>query len=230
MPRTPRSPGPAARRTPLPLAADEGATAHIPSLGGSRKEAHQARSRETIAAILEAATRLLVESGYPAASTNAIARRAGVSIGSLYQYFESREDIFRTLMARHTAEIHACAARILQPVIDGEQTAAQALPGLLSELLALHRGNPDLARAMATELAHLDTGTHHRQEARALDEMAACVAARLPGPIPRARAKAWVASEITAHLTRRLAHAPPATVETEEVLAVFAELMGQLLA
>jgi AcrR family transcriptional regulator len=183
-----------------------------------------------VEAILGAAARLLVETGYRSASTNAIARRAGVSIGSLYQFFESREDIFRTLLDRHTCEVHACAARALEPVLEGRVTASAVLPKLLRDLLALHQDHPALAHAMTTELAHLDTEAHRRKEAREMDALVQCVAARLPGPRRKALAKAWMVSEITAHLTCRLAHEPPEDVAMGDILAVFKELVRKLLA
>ena len=51
-----------------------------------KKQPRQARSKATVDAILEAAARILVNSGYGGASTNVIAQKAGVSIGSLYEY------------------------------------------------------------------------------------------------------------------------------------------------
>jgi AcrR family transcriptional regulator len=56
-----------------------------------RKLASQERSRLTVDALLEATARILVKDSYDRASTNRIADAAGVSIGSLYQYFPSKE-------------------------------------------------------------------------------------------------------------------------------------------
>lgn len=66
-----------------------------------RKRPTQARSIETVEAILTAAARVLVKDGYEATTTNKIAARAGVSIGSLYQYFPSKESIVAALVERH---------------------------------------------------------------------------------------------------------------------------------
>jgi AcrR family transcriptional regulator len=52
-----------------------------------RKTATQERSRATVDALVEATARILVKEGYDKASTNRIAEVAGVSVGSLYQYF-----------------------------------------------------------------------------------------------------------------------------------------------
>jgi len=56
-----------------------------------RKIASQERSRATVDALVEATARILIKEGYDRASTNKIAAVAGVSIGSLYQYFPSKE-------------------------------------------------------------------------------------------------------------------------------------------
>ena len=70
-----------------------------------RKSASQERSRLTVDALLEATTRVLIKEGYDRASTNRIAEVAGVSIGSLYQYFPSKEALVAAVIDRHTQEI-----------------------------------------------------------------------------------------------------------------------------
>lgn len=61
----------------------------------------QARSKERVDRILDAAAQLLAEEGYSAVKTNHIAKRAGVSIGSVYQFFPNRLAIFHALAARY---------------------------------------------------------------------------------------------------------------------------------
>jgi hypothetical protein len=56
-----------------------------------RKSALQKRSRVTVDALLEATARILIREGFDKASTNRIAEVAGVSVGSLYQYFPNKE-------------------------------------------------------------------------------------------------------------------------------------------
>ena len=71
----------------------------------SRKTASQERSRATVNAILEATARILVKEGFDKASTNRVAEVAGVSVGSLYQYFPSKDALVAALIARHGADI-----------------------------------------------------------------------------------------------------------------------------
>src|SRR5690349_10759499 len=72
----------------------------------------QARGERRIAEILDAASALFAEVGYEAASTNRIAARAGISPGSLYQFFANKEAIAEALSARlaeRMAAVHAAA-------------------------------------------------------------------------------------------------------------------------
>ncbi len=73
----------------------------------------QARSRERVERILDAAAQLLAEDGYDAVKTNAIAKRADVSIGSVYQFFPNRFAIFNALAERYRSKINASLERHL---------------------------------------------------------------------------------------------------------------------
>jgi len=70
-----------------------------------RRQPVQARSRERVERILDAAAQLLAEDGYDAVKTNAIAKRADVSIGSVYQFFPNRFAIFNALAERYRTKI-----------------------------------------------------------------------------------------------------------------------------
>lgn len=75
----------------------------------------QARSRERVERILDAAALLLTEEGYDAVKTNLIAKRAGVSIGSVYQFFPNRFAIFNALAGRYRAKIANSLATTMGP-------------------------------------------------------------------------------------------------------------------
>ena len=66
----------------------------------ARKIPTQDRSQETVAVIVEAAARVLEERGFEGFNTNAVAERAGVSIGSLYQYFRNKNALIASLIER----------------------------------------------------------------------------------------------------------------------------------
>ena len=70
-----------------------------------RKSPRQRRSTNTVATILEAAAHILEELGFDGYTTNAVAARAGVSIGSVYQYFPNRDSVTRALIERRSEEL-----------------------------------------------------------------------------------------------------------------------------
>lgn len=82
-----------------------------------RKRPRQARARATYAAIVDACARLLAVSPYDALTTNGVAERAGVSIGTLYEYFPNRESIVAALAA------DACGRLVARTRRAAEETA-----------------------------------------------------------------------------------------------------------
>ena len=83
-----------------------------PKAMNPRKTARQGRSAATVDAIVEAAARILEAAGPSGYTTNAIAQRAGVSVGSLYQYFPNKDAITRALIRRELAILEAQIAAI----------------------------------------------------------------------------------------------------------------------
>jgi AcrR family transcriptional regulator len=118
-----------------------------------RKQPKQARAQATIDAILGAAAQTLTEVGYDRATTNVIAKRAGVSIGSLYQYFPHKEALVTALCERHLAEMTS--------LIIGEVAAmrglpiAQAVHALVRTLLRAHSVAPDLHRVLIEQVPRI---------------------------------------------------------------------------
>jgi AcrR family transcriptional regulator len=78
-----------------------------------RRSPQQGRARATVADILEATARIIERDGYDALTTNAIARVAGVGVGSLYQYFPTKEAVVEALQEQHFEKMgHAFLARM----------------------------------------------------------------------------------------------------------------------
>jgi len=115
-----------------------------------RKSASQQRSRATVDSLVEATARILVREGFDKASTNRIAEVAGVSVGSLYQYFPSKEALVAEVILRHQQEI--------QDVVRGELPAILALPvreamhRLVGIAIKAHRVDPRLHRVLAEQI------------------------------------------------------------------------------
>jgi AcrR family transcriptional regulator len=80
-----------------------------------RKAPSQPRSAHTVEAILEGAAHILEQHGLDGYTTNAIAARAGVSIGSLYQYFPTKDAVTVALIERERAELVRDALLALEP-------------------------------------------------------------------------------------------------------------------
>ena len=81
-----------------------------------RKSPTQARAAHTVDAIVEAATQILQSDGEERLTTNRIAERAGVSIGSLYQYFADKEAIVEAIAERERDRIVAVVVKSLSDV------------------------------------------------------------------------------------------------------------------
>jgi len=115
-----------------------------------RKNASQERSRATVDALIEATARILVKEGFDNASTNRIAEQAGVSVGSLYQYFPGKEALVAAVIERHQQDILR-VARASLPKAPG-QSLKQEMRSLVAAGVAAHRSDPKLHRVLAEQL------------------------------------------------------------------------------
>ncbi len=115
-----------------------------------RKLPQQDRSHMTVEAILEATTHILTEEGYDKANTNRIAERAGISIGSLYQYFPNKESLMAALMEQHSNEIAELVESKLQHLFDAPLETA--IPELVRAVIAAHAINPSLHQVLNEEI------------------------------------------------------------------------------
>ncbi|NJM72519.1 MAG: TetR/AcrR family transcriptional regulator [Scytonema sp. RU_4_4] len=115
-----------------------------------RKLPQQDRSKVTVDAILTATARILTEEGYDKASTNRIAELAGVSIGSLYQYFPNKEALVAALAAQHTNEMVELVESKLNDLFDVPPEVA--IPELVKAVIAAHAVNPMLHKVLDEEV------------------------------------------------------------------------------
>lgn len=118
-----------------------------------RKQPRQARSRAMVAAIIEATTRVLRKHGYAGASTNRIAKLAGVSVGSLYQYFPGKDALVLAVADQHAAEM----VSLLQA--SAIQSVGAPLPvtvrAFVRAMVQAHQGDGYLHRALIAQVMHL---------------------------------------------------------------------------
>lgn len=80
-----------------------------------RRIPKQARSKAKVSAIVEAANAQFRESGYEGLSTVEVAKRAGVSVGTLYQFFDNKDDLMQAIAEQHNAELSQFANTFLGP-------------------------------------------------------------------------------------------------------------------
>jgi len=92
-----------------------------------RKTPSQTRAMRTVDTLFEAATRILASEGEAGFTTNRIAERAGFSIGTLYQYFPSKEAIVVALVRRHRDRVMRELDVMLDRCVAGEYGAEHAL-------------------------------------------------------------------------------------------------------
>jgi AcrR family transcriptional regulator len=115
-----------------------------------RKVATQQRSRAMVDALIEATARILVKEGFDKASTNRIAALAGVSVGSLYQYFPSKEALVAAVIERHQQEIMQMVRRELAGVL--AEPVDKAVRKLVTVAVKAHRVDPRLHRVLAEQI------------------------------------------------------------------------------
>ena len=115
-----------------------------------RKLAAQDRSRATVDALVEATARILVKDGFDKASTNRIAAKAGVSVGSLYQYYPSKEALVAAVIDRHNREL----MRIVRGALADVATLPieQAIRRIVAVAIEAHRVDPRLHRVLAEQI------------------------------------------------------------------------------
>lgn len=115
-----------------------------------RKSASQERSRVTVDALVEATARILVREGFDKASTNRIAEHAGVSVGSLYQYYPSKEALVAAVIDRHNHEIMQVVNAAFAEV--ASQPIGKAVRRLVAVAIEAHQIDPRLHRVLAEQI------------------------------------------------------------------------------
>jgi AcrR family transcriptional regulator len=116
-----------------------------------RRAPRQERAQATVDAVVEAAALLIVEDGYARLSTNRIARRAGVSVGTLYQYFPHKEAIIEALVLRMADEQIVAFGQALRDVAAREPGVELGIAAIVDAVFLAVRVRPALARRLLLE-------------------------------------------------------------------------------
>jgi AcrR family transcriptional regulator len=123
----------------------------------TRRVPTQERAQVTVEAVLDAAIKLLKRGGVSAITTNRIAETAGVSIGSVYQYFPDKRAIFIALHERHIVQVDSMIRRCMT---DGDGATLEEFIALLIDgMIDLHRPDPELSELLQAGVPHRAAGT-----------------------------------------------------------------------
>lgn len=114
-----------------------------------RKSPRQQRSSQTVESILEAAAHVLDRGGLAAFNTNRVAERAGVSIGSLYQYFPHKDALMAALIERAQLRTAAAVCGVIEQL--QQRPLIEVLERLIDLALAQQFDRPHLAAALDYE-------------------------------------------------------------------------------
>lgn len=115
-----------------------------------RKRPRQERSKATVETILAATARVLVKKGFDGLTTNSVAEQAGVSIGSLYQYFPSKEALVAALIEQHIDQMNAAILHELTRV--AQLPMAQAVRAVIELTIRAHSIEPELHRVLTEQV------------------------------------------------------------------------------
>jgi AcrR family transcriptional regulator len=115
-----------------------------------RRRPRQKRSRATIDSILDATAQVLDRRGWSGFTTNVVADVAGVSIGSLYQYFPNKLGLIEALRRRHFDDVRAA----LRAVTDSDPSPAMHIEAFVDGVIAAHSRHPGAHHAMLEEAPH----------------------------------------------------------------------------
>lgn len=130
-----------------------------------RKAPRQARAKATVEAILEATAHILVDEGVERLSTNRVAQVAGVSIGSLYQYFPNKEALVLALLERHVSKMLGLLSKHATELIGAPME--EAVEAYVRVVLQTHQIAPRLHHVLTLQALDLDMSALAAWEAQA---------------------------------------------------------------
>jgi len=156
-----------------------------------RKIPTQARAQATVDALIEATARILIEEGAVGVNTNRVAAVAGVSVGSLYQYFPGKDALIMAVVEAHAARVVGVLGHAFMTAVD--QPLPQAIEKLVGTIVDTHSEQPALHSAIVSHM--LTLGIHHTapMHARAVDVVASFLHSRHEDlAVPDCQTAAWM--------------------------------------
>lgn len=168
----------------------------------ARKRPRQERSLATVDALLQATAHILVEEGYDQASTNRIAERAGVSIGSLYQYFPGKEALVGELVDRFSRRITEMVVERLSALADSPPEVV--VRELVTAMVLVKREDPQLAQVLREQIPRVGRMQRYERQLETIVDAAEAYATRWRDRI--AHDDLAMAAFITVHTVDAVTH------------------------
>jgi AcrR family transcriptional regulator len=192
-----------------------------------RRTPRQERSRLMVKRILDAGQTVLINRGYEGATTNLIAEVAGISPGSLYQYFPNKDAIITAVIDDYTDHIErTVTAHLVENV--GKPEDFDTMRKTLAVLLDAMNEQPELLRAMIEHTPRLGLGNKIVDFEQRVGGLAIAHLRLRPEPPKRADTMVWIAIRAVEHLTIRYVLDKP-TIDHDEFLDELAGLMGRYI-
>ena len=191
-----------------------------------RKKPVQKRSQVTVEAIVEAAARIFVREGYASATTNRIAELAGVSVGSLYEYFPNKASLLAALIARQVEAMNTLLRDRLAAVKGG--LLAEIVRTIARAVIEAHYQNVELNRLLIAGTPRVAHWRHIEEVSFSLADLIRNSLSHLIADPVRLEHAAFTAETIVESLLQRailFAHRLPGYRLEEEISSV---LMGYL--
>lgn len=122
-----------------------------------RRLPQQLRARQTVEAVLDAVIRIVKREDIGAVTTNRIAEVAGVSIGSVYQYFPDKQAIFVALHQRHIDQVdHIIQTKLVE---HASAPLDELMQAMIEGMIEAHSSDPELYPLLATKVPHRADGS-----------------------------------------------------------------------
>jgi AcrR family transcriptional regulator len=168
-----------------------------------RKKPRQSRAQVTVDAILDATAHILIRDGYEGLSTNRVAERAGVSIGSLYQYFPGKESLVAELLERYSVQIHDMIVAMLGTLASAQPE--EVTRALVASMVDLKLKSPKLAKVLREQIPRVGRMKRYEDE---LESIVGFVALYFEAHAARMRpANRGLAAFVAVHMVDQLTHA-----------------------
>ena len=173
----------------------------------SRRKPRQARAQATVEAILEATFQLLETDGLTNLTTNHIAERAGVSIGTLYQYFSDREAILYALSKRQSDDVRKMITAL---VMEAPETSG--VRAIIHALMHGPKGSPQTRLILSDALFRSGGSDEMSRQHFAFLE---AISGRQSFDFPHGREAAFILTHTAVQLLRAAAGEPELQLDAD---------------